>query len=79
MIRKGLSDVDGIETRARTFVEQLALAFQASLLLRYSEPAVAETFCASRLGGDHGYAFGTLPRGVEFDKIIDRARPVIDS
>jgi putative acyl-CoA dehydrogenase len=26
---------------------------------------VADAFVATRLGGDHGRAFGTLPRGVD--------------
>ena len=39
------------------------LALQASLLLRYSTPAVADAFCATRLAGDWGHAFGTLPAG----------------
>ncbi len=76
-LREGLNDVEGIEARARSFVEKLALALQASLLLRHSDPAVAEAFCASRLAGDHGYAFGTLPRDVRFDAIIERSRPQI--
>jgi putative acyl-CoA dehydrogenase len=74
-LREGLNDVEFIELRARRFVEQLALALQASLLLRHSPPAVAEAYCATRLAGDHGYAFGTLPRGVDVTAIIDRARP----
>jgi hypothetical protein len=34
---------------------------QGSLLARYGDPAVADAFAASRLGGDWGGAFGTLP------------------
>ena len=33
-------------------------------------------FCASRLGGDHGLAFGTLPSGIDCPAIIARAWPV---
>ena len=47
--------------RARRLVERLALVFQASLLVRHAPPAVADAFCASRLAGDAGRAFGTLP------------------
>ena len=36
--------------------------FQASLLVRHAPPAVADAFCAGRLG-DGGRVFGTLPRG----------------
>jgi putative acyl-CoA dehydrogenase len=53
----------------------MALALQASLLVRYGDPAVADAFCASRLGGDWGNAFGTLPSGTDFGRIIERHRP----
>ena len=45
----------------------MALALQASLLVRYGDAAVADAFCASRLSGDWGHAFGTLPAGTDFD------------
>ena len=67
-------DVATIETRARRVVEQMALALQGSLLVRYGDPAVADAFCASRLTGDWGQAFGTLPAGVDFGRIIAAAR-----
>jgi putative acyl-CoA dehydrogenase len=54
-------------------VEQLALCLQGALLVRYGDPAVADAFCASRLGGDWGIAFGTLPRGVDTGRILARA------
>ena len=57
------SDLETIETRARRVVERMALALQGSLLVRYGDPAVADAFCASRLAGDSGRAFGTPPAG----------------
>ena len=68
-------DVETIEVRARRVVERMALALQGSLLVRYGDPAVADAFCASRLGGDWGQAFGTLPAGVDFGSIIERHSP----
>jgi putative acyl-CoA dehydrogenase len=53
----------------------MAVALQASLLVRYGDPAVADAFCASRLSGDWGNAFGTLPAGTNFSTIIERHRP----
>jgi putative acyl-CoA dehydrogenase len=68
-------DLETIESRARRLVEKMALALQASLLVRYGDEAVADAFCASRLAGDWGQAFGTLPAGTDFGRIIDRHRP----
>ncbi len=76
-LRRELTNFDDIEARARRLVEKMALALQASLLIRHSDPAVADAFCASRLNSDHGLAFGTLPAGVDFARIIERSRPVI--
>ena len=67
-------DID-LERQARRVVEQMALALQASLLVRYGDAAVAEAFCASRLGGDRSLAYGTLPDVAHAAAIIDRHRP----
>jgi putative acyl-CoA dehydrogenase len=61
---------------ARRLVEDLAVALQASLLVRHAPPAVADGFCAARLDGDRGRVYGTLPTGVDAGAIIDRAVPV---
>ncbi|MGH9136147.1 MAG: acyl-CoA dehydrogenase family protein [Acidimicrobiales bacterium] len=65
------------EPGARRLVERLALALQASLVLRWSPPAVADAFCASRLDGDAGLAYGTLPSGVDAPAIVERATPKV--
>ena len=65
-----------LEVRARRVIEGLALAFQGSLLVRHGDPAVADAFCASRLDGDWGGAFGTLPPGLAYGSIIARSAPV---
>nr|BFD81957.1 acyl-CoA dehydrogenase family protein [Streptomyces sp. Xyl84] len=70
------ADLEGIEARARRLVERLALVLQGSLLVRYAPPEVADVFCASRLGGDHGAAFGTLPHTLDLASLVERARPV---
>ena len=60
---------------ARRAVEELALAFQASLLVRFAPPFVADAFCAARLGGEGGRVYGTLPAGVDGAAIVaPRAR-----
>jgi putative acyl-CoA dehydrogenase len=71
-LRADLRDMTGIESRARRLVERMALALQGSVLLRFGDQAVAEAFAASRLAGDWGRVFGTLPAGTDFDRIIER-------
>jgi putative acyl-CoA dehydrogenase len=61
--------------QARRTVEDLGLALQGSLLVRGSPAAVSDAFCAARLGGEGGRAFGTLPAGIDSAAILDRALP----
>ncbi|MFJ4485537.1 acyl-CoA dehydrogenase family protein [Streptomyces longwoodensis] len=63
---------------ARRLVELMALTLQASLLVRHAPPAVADAFCATRLGGDWGHSFGTLPDGADVDTVLGRALPAAD-
>ena len=69
-----LADLEGIEARARRVVERMALVLQGSLLVRWAPPQVADAFCASRLGGDWGSAFGTLPHSLDLAAVVERAR-----
>jgi putative acyl-CoA dehydrogenase len=71
-----LADLAGAEGRARRLAERLALVLQGSLLVRYAPPEVADAFCAGRLGGDGGAAFGTLPATLDLASVVERARPV---
>ncbi|SEF32680.1 isovaleryl-CoA dehydrogenase [Variovorax sp. NFACC27] len=63
------------EAEARRLAQDVALAVQAALLVQTAPSAVAGAFCASRLGGDWGNAFGTLGAGTDFDSIVQRAQP----
>ncbi|MEU6985951.1 acyl-CoA dehydrogenase family protein [Streptomyces sp. NPDC046324] len=69
-----LADLDGIEGRARRLVERMALVLQGALLVRWAPAEVADAFCASRLGGDWGAAFGTLPSTLDLAAVVERAR-----
>jgi putative acyl-CoA dehydrogenase len=66
---------DDLESDARRVVERMAVVLQGSLLVRHAPAVVADAFCASRLGGDWGHSFGTLPRGVDTAALVDRAMP----
>ncbi len=73
-VQQELTDLEDLEARARSIVERLALVLQGSLLVRYGDAAVADAFCASRLGPAGGRAYGTLPRGVDTERIVERTR-----
>ena len=70
-----LANPAGAEARARGLVERLALALQGSLMVRHGNPAVAAAFLRSRIQGQYGMAFGTLPPDVDMGAIIERSRP----
>ncbi len=67
--------INGAEPQfaARRTVEDLGLALQGSLLVRHAPAAVSDAFCAARLSGEGGRAFGTLPAGVDAAAIVERA------
>ncbi|MFT3716183.1 MAG: acyl-CoA dehydrogenase family protein [Gordonia sp. (in: high G+C Gram-positive bacteria)] len=67
----GLSP-DQAQARARRVTESMALALEASTLVRYSPTAVSEAFIAARLGDDRGAEYGTLPDGLDLTAILDR-------
>ncbi len=75
LAERALAELD--EAGARFAVERLATALQASLLVRHSPPAVADAFCATRLGEQGGLAYGTLPPGTDLDAIVERHRPLV--
>ncbi len=72
-LKAQLGDLDGIEYRARKIAEDISLALQGALLVRHGHPAVAEAFLTSRLSGQWGGAFGTLPAGLDLAPILERA------
>ena len=76
-LKDSFGDFDTLQHRARRVVGDMALALQGSLLVRYGHPAVADAFTASRLAGDWGSVFGTLPSGVDTAAIIARATPKV--
>ncbi|MES2940869.1 MAG: isovaleryl-CoA dehydrogenase [Pseudomonadota bacterium] len=63
------------EIEARRLAQDVALAMQAALLHQTAPPEVFGAFCDARLGGDWGFAFGTLGPRADLDTIIARAMP----
>jgi putative acyl-CoA dehydrogenase len=76
-LKRSLSDSTDAESRARRIVEQMAVVLEASLLVRHGDPAVAEAFCASRLGSNGSTSFGTLTPSRQLAGIVRRHRPQV--
>src|SRR5207248_10150126 len=73
-LKAGFTQLEGIESRARRLVEQMALALQGALMVQHAPKEVADAFLRTRLEGDWGHAFGTLPGDVRFREILERHR-----
>lgn len=71
---RGLQGADAAEaqSQARRVTESLALAFQASLMLRHAPTRDAEAFVAARLGDDRGAQYGVLPTSTDAAAIVAR-------
>jgi len=72
-LKTELADLEDLELRARGITELMATTLQGALLVRYAPPAVADSYCTSRLGQRWTGAYGTLPTGIDLDTIIARA------
>ena len=72
-----LADTSALEVGARRLAGQMAACLQGSLLVRFGPPAVADAFCATRLGQEYGGTLGTLPRGVDLQSIVTRTTPTV--
>jgi putative acyl-CoA dehydrogenase len=69
-----LRDSNAAEAQSRRIVESIAIALQASLMLRHAGEHAADAYCASRLEGKGGRAFGTLAPGAPCKDILERQR-----
>jgi putative acyl-CoA dehydrogenase len=72
-LRADLANLETIAYRGRKVAEDICLALQGSLLVRYGHPAVAEAFLTTRLDRQCGGAFGTMPDGLDLAPILERA------
>ncbi|WP_028080451.1 isovaleryl-CoA dehydrogenase [Solimonas soli] len=72
-LTEAFDDRTTLELRSRMVVERIALALQAAILLRAGNDDVASTWCASRLGGEHGLNYGTLSAQTPFEALLVRA------
>lgn len=74
-LAEDLRDPDAAQLRARATVEALALALQASLMLRHAPTPHAEAFLAARLSPAHATQYGALPRGIDPAPLLARYLP----
>lgn len=74
-LKNEFRDLSELEYRARGIVDRLALALQASLLVRHAPDYVADAFCRSRLAQQGQHNYGSLPKGVNCVAMIERATP----
>lgn len=75
--KQAITRTDQLEYRARLLVDQMALLFQASIVLRDGDASLAQAFVESRLNPNGGFNYGTLEPGVDCSGIIERARPAV--
>ena len=71
------TDRETVEYRARSVVDRLAVALQASVLVRYGDPTIADAFVEARLQRLGTFNYGTLPAGVDCRAIVARGCPVV--
>jgi putative acyl-CoA dehydrogenase len=71
------ADPSSLEAGSRVVAERAALALQAAILVKAGRSEVSDAFCGSRLGDEHGYAFGTLGRYASTATLVERAMPQI--
>ncbi|EAT12731.1 DNA alkylation response protein [Bermanella marisrubri] len=71
-LKDEFQDLQTLEYRARTVVEKLALAWQASTLIQFADRDIAKAYIDSRLTGKHGQYYGTLPASVDAQLIMQR-------
>jgi putative acyl-CoA dehydrogenase len=69
---------EDVELIARRLAGSIAIALQASLLVRYAPAPMADAFCASRLDGAWSGVLGILPGSTSVDEIIRRSAPISD-
>ena len=74
-LKEDMRDLGDFESQARDLCDRLALALQASVMVRSAPTASADAFCAARLEGRGARNWGALPKGLDLAAIVKRALP----
>jgi putative acyl-CoA dehydrogenase len=72
-----LADTSALEVGARRLAGTMAACLQGALLVQHAPAAVADAFCATRLGQEYGGTLGTLPRGTDLAALVTRTTPTL--
>jgi putative acyl-CoA dehydrogenase len=75
-VLESLADISSLEAGARRLAGTMAACLQGALLVQHAPAAVADAFCATRLGTEYGGTMGTLPRGADLAAIVERTTPI---
>ncbi len=69
-----LASLSDPEREARRLAETMAIALAGSLVIRHGSPALVDAYLATRVAGDWGAMFGTLPPHLDLDPLVEAAR-----
>jgi putative acyl-CoA dehydrogenase len=74
-LHRTLAGMSDPESQARSIVERMAVVWAASLMVRHADEAASDAYVASRVLGEGGAMFGTLPVGTETAVLAGAAIP----
>jgi putative acyl-CoA dehydrogenase len=76
-VLESLADSSSLEVGARRLTALMAMCLQGALLVQHAPAAVADAFCATRLGNEYSGTLGTLPSGSDLGYIVERTTPTV--
>ena len=59
------------EAELRNLIERMAIVLEGSLVVRHGSQALAEGFVTTRIDGEWGRTFGTIPQSTVTDTLVD--------
>ncbi len=75
--RQSHDDSMAVQFGARRLTEQMAMLFQASLLIQHAPASIANAWCESRLCAEGGFHYGGLRDTTAVKELLARADPAI--
>ena len=78
-IRGEIQETENLESVARRLVERLGILAAASALGQHATGDVTDAYIRSRVNGDHGSMYGTLPALIDAARISERAYGLVEA